>query len=331
MPLNRRSFLVSGVAAARPLGAVPPRIRIGFLGGAHSHAMGKAEVVRQSPHWDLAGVWEPDPAVRPQYQKAGIPLVDRERLLEDASIPVIAVESAVKDHAEHARWALEAGKHIHLEKPPAARYEEFRRLVELARSKRVLMQMGYMWRYNPATRMALERARSGQLGDVVYVRGTMNTYFPAERRPEFAIFHGGNMFEQGAHLVDLVVRLLGKPARVTPFLRKHGRYNDPLADNTLAVFEYPRALAVITACCLQQNAMPHRTFEIIGARATAVVRPIEPPALAIDNKPVETPPYRRYVDDFEELAQCVRSNRPLSITPETDLAVQETLMRASEM
>jgi len=331
MPLNRRTFLASGLAAARPLNAAPARIRIGFLGGSHSHAMGKVEVVRQSPHWELAGVWEPDPAVRAQYQKAGVPLLSRERLLEDTSIRAIAVESAVQDHAEHARWALEAGKHIHLEKPPAAGFEDFRKLVDLARSKRLLMQMGYMWRYNPATRAAIERARSGRLGDIVYVRATMNTFFPAERRPEFALFHGGDMFEQGAHMVDLVVRLLGKPAKVAPFLRKHGRYNDALLDNTLAVLEYPRALAIVSACCLQQNAMPHRTFEIVGTQATAVVRPIEPPALAIDTRPIETPPYRRYVDDFEELALCVRDNRPLSVTPEVDLAVQETLMLASEM
>jgi predicted dehydrogenase len=330
MQANRRVFLASTLAAVSSSGA-GERIRIGFLGGSHSHAFEKARVVRESPDWELAGVWEPDAAVRAQYEKAGAPLVARERLLSDSSIRAIAVESAVKDHAEHARWALEAGKHIHLEKPPADSFAAFRDLVELARRKGLLLQSGYMWRYNPALRAAIDAGRSGRLGDIYLVKATMNTLVAADRRPEWAIFHGGQMFEQGSHLIDLVVRLLGKPSKVTPFLRKHGNFDDNLADNTVAVLEYPRAMAVITASTLQPNAWPHRSFEILGTKATAVVRPIEPPALAIDSKPVQTAPYRRFVDDFAELAAAIRGARPLTVSLDEELAVHETVMRASEM
>lgn len=327
MQVNRREFLSS----AGVLAASSGRIRIGFLGGSHSHAFEKARVVRESGDWDLVGVWEPDPAARAGYEKAGVPLVDRERLLKDESIRAIAVESAVKEHAGHARLALEAGKHIHLEKPPADNYEEFRRLVELARRKNLLLQTGYMWRYNPALRSALETARSGGLGDIYLVKATMNTLIGADRRPDWALFHGGQMFEQGSHLIDLVVRLLGKPAKVAPFLRKHGNFADNMADNTVAVLEYPRALAIVTASTLQPNSSPHRSFEVLGTKGTAVVRPIEPPQLSLDGRAPEKFPYRRYVGDFEELAAAIRGSRPLSVTPDEELAVQETVMRASEM
>ena len=112
-------------------------------------------------------------------------------------------------------------------------------------------------------------------------------------------------------------------------------------DNTVAVLEYPRALAIITAAyCSRMPAAP--VFEILGTNGTAVVRPIEPPALAIDLAKAAGPyqegiqtvsvrSYRRFVDDFAELEEAVRSKKPLSVTPEEDLLVQETVMRACEM
>jgi predicted dehydrogenase len=340
--MNRRIFLSSALAAPLATQAAAPRIKIAFLGVSHSHASEKVKVVRENPSLELAGIWEEDAKLHEPYQKSGVPILPREQLLNDRSIQVIAVESGVKAHAEQARLALEAGKHIHLEKPPADNLKEFRGLVALARQKRLLVQMGYMWRYHPGINAALEAARKGWLGDVYLVRGTMNTLIGADRRPEWALFHGGQMFEQGCHLIDPMVRLLGRPQKVTPILRRHGAFNDNLADNTVAVFEYPRALGLIMSSVLQPGATQHRAFEIFGSNGNAVVRPIEPPILQIDlatpagpyqarTQTVQLAPFRRYVGDFAELAEAVRLKRPLAVTPEEDLLVQETLLRASEM
>ena len=286
-------------------------------------------VVKESPRWELAAVAE----------DAG---PTREALLRDASIRVVAVESGVKLHAAHALAALEAGKHLHLEKPPSDNMREFRQIVALARRKKLLVQMGYMWRYHPGFNAMLEAARSGWLGDIYLVRGTMNTLIDADRRPDWNLFRGGQMFEQGAHLIDPLVRLKGLPAIISPFLRSHGGFNDKMADNTAAVFEYPRALGIITSSVLQPSANAHRSFEIFGSNGTAVLRPIEPGTLAIDLvKPagpyaaginrVKIAPFRRYVGDFDELAEAVAAGRPLAITPEEDLKVHEALLRASGM
>jgi len=174
------------------------------------------------------------------------------------------------------------------------------------------------------------------------VRGTMNTLIGADRRWEWGLFHGGQMFEQGCHLIDPMVRLLGRPTKITPHLRKHGAFNDNVADNTVAVFEFPRALGVITSSMLQPGATQHRTFEVFGSNGNAVVRPIEGPVLQIDlakpagpyqakTQTVQLPSYRRYVGDFAELAEAIRAKRPLEITPQEDLLVHEALLRASEM
>jgi predicted dehydrogenase len=346
--MNRRLFLrtsITGAAAvginAFAAGAVSPapKIKLGFLGTAHSHFKEKLKVVHESPDFSLIGLCEEDQAVRAKGP-ADARWITREALFAVAE--VIVIESAVKDHALHAKTALLAGKHIHVEKPPADTLQGLRELLELAREKQRLLQVGYMWRYNPGINAVLESARKGWLGDVFLVRATMNTLGGEAQRREWGEFRGGAMFEQGCHLVDALVRMLGKPIKVTPFLKHHAEPSDALADNTVAVFEFPRAFGIITSAPLQPNAGPHRFFEVLGSNGTARVQPLEPPGLTFDlakatgpykagAQEVKLPAYRRYVDEFAALSVAIRSGKPLPITADEELAIHEALLRACEM
>ena len=339
--MNRRTFIATSAAAlALPTLAAEPRRRvtIGFLGGAHSHALEKFKLVRESADFELVGVVEVAEAVREPFAKLGAQFISRDELFARAE--VVVVDSPVAEHARDAKLALTAGKHVHVEKPPAATLREFEELVKLARAKKRLLQVGYMWRFNPGFNRAIEAARQGWLGEVYLVRATMNTSLDATRRPEWGQFKGGAMFEQGSHLVDVVVRLLGAPVKVTPHLQRRG--GDDLADNCVAFFEFPKAQAIITNSVLQPNAGPHRFLEILGTNGVARVQPIEPPALSLDlakaagpypagPQKVPLPEYRRYVGDFAELAAAVRDGTPLSVTQEQELQIQTALLRASEM
>ena len=336
--MQRRTFLTAALAA--PLAAQGPRIRIAFLGANHPHGAAKVQLVRQNAAFDLAGICETDPAHRARYEKSGVPLLGREQILEDRSIQAIVVDSRVKDHAADARAALAAGKHVHVEKPPAHDLAGLRAQVELARQKQLVLEQGYMWRYHPGINAALEAARQGWLGEVHFVRGAINTLIAPAERLELARFSGGQMFELGGHLIDPLVRLLGAPTKVAPVLKKLG--TDGLADDTLAVFEFPRALATIQTSSLHPNAGRHRSFEIFGSNGSAVLRPIEPPALQIDlakaagpyragTQTVELPEYRRYIADFAAFADAIRSGKPLPIPLDAELLVQQALLAASGM
>lgn len=336
--IRRRDFLTFPAAAVQPR-----RVRAAFLGAAHSHAFDKLRLVKGSPDYELTGVWEESPAARKTLEKLGpLPWRPKNGILADRSIEVIFIESDVPQIPLLAIEALEAGKHCHIEKPIADTRERLRRIISLAREKRLVLQAGYMWRYNPAVEAALEAARHGWLGDVYLIHARMNTLIGADRRPEWNRFSGGQMFEQGAHLADIVVRLMGRPLRISRFLRHDGPFDDTLKDNTAAVFEYAGAMAVITSSVLQPNAGAHRTLEIFGTNGNAVVRPIEPPALEIDlakpagryragRQKVELPPYERYVADIAALARAVRGEQALATTAETELTVHETLLQAAGM
>jgi len=313
--------------------------RIAFLGASHPHASAKVAITAKSPDWELVGVWEPDGAVMARYAKTGVKPLTKAQVLEDSSIPVIAVDSDIPEHAALGLEALAAGKHIHLEKQPATNLEDLRKVLDLAASKRLVVQIGYMWRHNPAVVAAMEAAKAGWLGQIFFVRGTMDTEIDEASRLLYKRFKGGQMFDLGGHMIDPMVRLMGRPERVTPFLRHDGPVDDGLQDNTLAVFEWQRAMGSYASASMHPRHSRYRALEFVGTLGAAVVRPLEPPSLLIDlsadNGPYKAGlqtlsyQYTRYVDDFIELAAVVRGERTLTITRETELTVQETLLRAS--
>lgn len=342
---TRRTFLqlgATGLAAAALGGADPAkrRVRIGFLGATYSHGPPKIKIAMTSPDWEFVGVSDPSAAGHEICARLGARLVSEEELLERAE--VIGVESEIPDHATHALRALRAGKHVHLEKPPVLRLADMQEIVAVARRKKLLLQTGFMWRYHPGFRAMFEAVRSGWLGDVFLVRGFISNQLPVGRRSEWAQFKGGAMYELGSHLVDAIARLLGKPKAVTPFLRRHGRFEDSLKDNNVAVLEYERATALVVNTALQAGASPPRSFEVLATHGSAILQPIEPPELAINlaqpagpykkgEQKVPLPAYQRYEGDFAELAAAARGERPLSVSLDEELLVAETVLRASEM
>lgn len=345
--MNRRHFLIAtgtaltGLPVAMRAADAPakPRIRVGFLGASYSHAADKLKFILASPDWDLTGVWDETTAGRETCGKLGARRVTQAEVLERSE--VVFVESDIRDHGTHALLALRAGKHVHLEKPPATTLAEMRELVALARAQKRLLQTGYMWRHHPGFGAILDAARQGWLGDVFMVRGHIANNLAAARRPDWAEFKGGGMFEQGSHLVDPIVRLLGRPKTVTPFMRHHGAFADKLNDNNAAVLEFDRALAVLTNSTLQSVTTPARSFEVLGTNGSAVLQPIEPPGLKFEFAQAAGPyaaggqtvplKYQRYEGDFAELAAAVRGERALAVDLDTELLVQETLLRVCGM
>jgi predicted dehydrogenase len=143
------------------------------------------------------------------------------------------------------------------------------------------------------------------------------------------------MFELGSHLIDQMVRLMGRPQRVSPFLRKHGKADDQFADNTIAVLEWPGALGLLVGASLAVDGNRFRSFEVAGTKGTLTLAPLEPGDLYLDvnrkRERIPIPRYSRYEDDLKEFAAAVRKGTPLRVTPEEDLAVQEVLIQASGM
>jgi hypothetical protein len=77
-----------------------------------------------------------------------------------------------------------------------------------------------MYRNNPAVQFCLRAVREGWLGRVFEVHAVMSKQQPLAYRRWLSQFRGGTMYTFGCHLIDLVVSMLGKPDRITPYQRQ---------------------------------------------------------------------------------------------------------------
>jgi predicted dehydrogenase len=354
MATNRRETLqqFGGALAAslapglaRSDAKAPPRIKIGQVGVGHGHAS-KLSVYRASADYEVVGIAEPNAALRQRAETRdpyrGLPSLTRDQLLETPGLQAVLVETEVAHLLETAEACVAAGKHVHLDKPAGASLPQFRRLLGAAAKKKLLVQMGYMYRYNPAVLLLRECLKAGWLGELFEAHAVMSKVVGADERKKLARFGGGMMFELGCHVLDLVVGVLGKPKEVAPHLQHVSRLDDGLTDNTLAVLTYPRALATVKSSALEVEGFDRRHLAVCGTEGTFHIQPLDnPSARASFSRPrgkfkkgtqvVELPKFTRYVADAADMARVIRGEKAADFSPEHDLAVQETLLRACGM
>jgi len=94
-----------------------------------------------------------------------------EDMLQDDSLDAVVVATPVPTHYELAKQALEAGKHVFVEKPPAMRQGEMTELVELAASRDLVLMPGHLLLYHPGVQKLKELVDGGDLGEVLCVYG----------------------------------------------------------------------------------------------------------------------------------------------------------------
>jgi len=92
-------------------------------------------------------------------------------VLADDSVEAVVIATPVPTHYELARRALEAGKHVFVEKPPSMRGTELEELCELSEDRGLVLMPGHLLLYHPGVRKLKEIVGSGELGDVLYVYG----------------------------------------------------------------------------------------------------------------------------------------------------------------
>jgi predicted dehydrogenase len=90
-------------------------------------------------------------------------------LLDDPSIEGVAIATSVRSHFELARAALEAGKHVLVEKPMAASSREASELIDLAEGRGLVLMPGHTFLYSPPVNAVRDLIRSGELGDIYFV------------------------------------------------------------------------------------------------------------------------------------------------------------------
>lgn len=157
-----------------------------------------------------------------------------EQAVTAPNVDVVMVATLNSTLAPIAMQAVQAGKHVLVEKPAGIRVAELEELQSLAAQRGVLVRVGYNHRYHPACLKALEIFRSGALGPMMFVRGRYGqggrVGYEKEWRADPKLSGGGELIDQGVHLIDLAGIFLGEFTTVEGHVATYF-WNMPVDDN----------------------------------------------------------------------------------------------------
>jgi predicted dehydrogenase len=156
-----------------------------------------------------------------------------------ATGPEVVVVATVHDQlAGLAEQALRAGAHVLVEKPAGVSTAQIDRLIECQRASRRLVKVGFNHRFHPGIARAAEEVHSGAHGDLMHLRARYGhggrAGYDREWRAEPARSGGGELIDQGMHLLDLTHWLAGPLALHSALLRTHF-WDTPVEDNAALI------------------------------------------------------------------------------------------------
>jgi predicted dehydrogenase len=187
-------------------------------------------------------------------------------ILSSQDVDVVMIATPHDMLAEISRAAIAAGKHVLVEKPAARHADELRDLPGLAEKMGVLIHVGFNHRYHRAFRKAREIVDRGVLGPLMFLRARYGhggrPGYEKEWRAVPEISGGGELIDQGVHLIDLARWFLGDFAEVDGYAHTYF-WNMPVDDNAFLLLKTAsKQVALLHASCTEwKNTF---SFEIYG-------------------------------------------------------------------
>lgn len=162
-----------------------------------------ARVYRQIPHTNLKMVSDIDEtrAKDIAHQNGADYTSNIDKIIENPDIELVSICTPTVTHADIGLKALEAGKHVLVEKPMTDTLEEARALMDTAEKKRLHLTVGFVERFNPAVGKALELVHEGAIGDVILAHTRR-----VSRRP-LRIGDVGVIKDLAVHDIDVICQL----------------------------------------------------------------------------------------------------------------------------
>ena len=180
---------------------------------------------------------------------------DCSRLLALPEVDIVVISTLHNSLAEITLASIEAGKHVLVEKPAARNAAELEPVMAAAERRGVKVHVGFNHRYHRAFRKARELFEAGALGELMFIRARYGhggrLGYEKEWRAKPELCGGGELMDQGPHLIDLSRWFLGDFTEVNGFA--HTYYWDmPVDDNGFMLLKTAkRQVAFLHASCTE--------------------------------------------------------------------------------
>lgn len=234
--------------------------------------------------------------------------LDWREAVECGDIDAVVVATPNNLLAPVSMAALKAGKHVLCEKPMAICVDDAERMVETASGSGVTLMVGYTLRHHPAIAKARELLASCAVGEPMFVRGCYGhggrSGYEAEWRFDPEISGGGELIDQGVHLIDLSRWFLGEFDEVSGTVSASFWDIVPLEDNVFATLRTPagRVASFHASCTQWKNRF---TFEVFGKNGYLIVEGLGgsygPERLVHGIRDAENPPPKEETFLFDEV------------------------------
>lgn len=178
-------------------------------------------------------------------------------LLSDETIELIVVNTPNNTHFDYAKQALEANKHVLIEKPATSTVEEFETLLSFAEkvNKKVFVYHNRRWSSDISS--AKKIIESGKLGEIIEVHLRFDRYRSAigvKSFKENPLPSSGIWYDLGSHLIDQAISIFGKPIKNYGYKNSY-RENSQVDDFAFMHIEFPNKVNVfITTSMLVADA-----------------------------------------------------------------------------
>jgi predicted dehydrogenase len=219
-------------------------IGVGLIGYGLGGRVFHAPFVQTTPGMALRAVVSSDPAkVHAQHPDVAV-VADVDTLLARPGVDLVIVCSPDAWHARHALAAIDAGKHVLVDKPFATRLDDARAVAARAEEAGVVLSVFHNRRWDADFLTLRQMIDAGQFGRVVHFESHFDRWRPAAPAVWKEAREGGSWFDLGPHLVDQALQLFGRPQAVTADIATM-REGAPAPDWFHAVLHYEGCRVVL--------------------------------------------------------------------------------------
>lgn len=176
-----------------------------------------APFAAKNPHLNLYGVWERTKNEAVKKYPDIITFRSLDELLLDNNIELVIVNTPSVTHYEYAKKALEAKKHVIVEKPFVATNEQAQELLALATKNNLKLSVFHNRRFDSDFKTVQKVLENNTLGNLVEVHIHYDRFHPGlspKAHKEVATPAVGGLYDLGSHLIDQALHLFGKPNAV---------------------------------------------------------------------------------------------------------------------
>lgn len=244
-------------------------VRMGMIGYGMSGSVFHAPLITAVEGMELAAVVSGRPEqVAKDYPGTKV-FAAVDALCADQSIDVVVVTSPNPTHYIYARQALEAGKHVVVEKPFVNKVREADDLIQLAASKQLLLSVFQNRRWDNDFLTVRQVLQEGVLGEIFSYQAHYDMYRPqvGPKWKEHAGEGSGALFDLGPHLIDQALQLFGMPETVWCERIKQ-RPNAEVDDYFHLVLGYGRLRVILHSGWVVKYPGPH--FQIHGSKGSLI-------------------------------------------------------------